>query len=59
MENTATKFLRLLDGPYRLADKVGKNTFLVYDDTKDKTIENSIAQHLGNIIINITDTQHT
>lgn len=37
-DNTAKKFFRLFDGPYTLSEKVGKNTFIVFDNNKNKTV---------------------
>lgn len=37
-DNTARKFFRLFDGPYILKERVGKNTFIVYDQRRDKTV---------------------
>ena len=36
IDNTAKKFFRLYDGPYTLLRQIGKQTFIVYDDTRQK-----------------------
>lgn len=38
IDNTATKFFRLFDGPYLLSEKVGKNTFIVLDEHRNKRL---------------------
>ena len=36
IDNTAKKFFRLYDGPYTLVRQVGKQTFIVNDDTRQR-----------------------
>lgn len=38
LDNTAKKFFRLYDEPYTLSEKVGKNTFMVFDAQRNKTL---------------------
>ena len=37
-DNTAKKFFRLYNGPYTLRQRVGQNTFIVYDEIQKKEI---------------------
>ena len=38
IDNTAKKFFRLYNGPYTLKQRVGRHTFIVYDERKEKDI---------------------
>ena len=38
IDNTAKKFFRLYDGTYNLLRQIGKQTFIVYDDTRQKEL---------------------
>ena len=38
IDNTAAKFFRLYNGPFVLAEKVGKNTFMVANPTNNKVV---------------------
>ena len=38
-DNTSAKFFRLFNGPYKLRERVGRNTFIVIDEDHNKIIE--------------------
>ena len=37
-DNTSAKFFRLFNGPYKLRERVGRNTFIVVDENQNKVI---------------------
>lgn len=38
IDNTAKKFFRLYEGPYELRERVGRQTFIVYDNRRNKVV---------------------